>query len=119
MIVSNVDNIKKIRVNIFFDSEFNFTFRLLLLTFYVIFSFILLENSWKRKIRVEKTKVFIQESVHSKITIDWISQLAKFSSRSNFYSAIKEKTGITPSHYLKSIIGNNTDNNIIIYKLTL
>lgn len=64
----------------------------------------------KTKLRVEQTKVFLQESVHSKITIDGISQLAGFSSRSNFYNAFKEETGITPSDYLKSITDTNIDN---------
>lgn len=63
MIVSNVDNIKKIRVNIFFDSEFNFTFRLLLLTFYVIFSFILL-----RKFMKKKNKSGTNEGIYSRIS---------------------------------------------------
>jgi len=49
MIVSNIDNVKKIRVNSFFDSEFNFTIRLLFLTIYVIFSFILLRKFSKKK----------------------------------------------------------------------
>ena len=63
MIVSNVDNIKKIRVNIFFDSEFNFTFRLLLLTFYVIFSFILLIKFMKKK-----NKSGTNEGIYSRIS---------------------------------------------------
>ena len=58
----------------------------------------------KTKLRVEQTKVYLQESVHSNITIDGISQLSGFSSRSSFYNAFKEETGITPSDYLKSII---------------
>jgi AraC-like DNA-binding protein len=58
----------------------------------------------KTKLRVEQTKVLLQESVHSNITIDGIAQLAGFSSRSSFYNAFKEETGITPSDYLKSII---------------
>ncbi len=64
----------------------------------------------KTKLRVEQTKVFLQESVHSNITIDGIAQLAGFSSRSSFYNAFKEETGITPSDYLKSIVSNNTNN---------
>lgn len=63
----------------------------------------------KTKLRVEQTKIFLQESVHSKITIDGIAQLAGFKSRSSFYNAFREETGITPSDYLKSIIENNTD----------
>ena len=58
----------------------------------------------KTELRVEQTKVLLQESVHSNITIDGIAQLAGFSSRSSFYNAFKEETGITPSDYLKSII---------------
>ena len=60
----------------------------------------------KTELRVEQTKVLLQESVHSNITIDGIAQLAGFSSRSSFYNAFKEETGITPSDYLKSIIDN-------------
>ena len=62
----------------------------------------------KTKLRVEQTKIYLQESVHSNITIDGIAQLAGFSSRSSFYNAFKEETGITPSDYLKTII-DNTD----------
>lgn len=64
----------------------------------------------KTKLRVEQTKIFLQESVHSNITIDGIAQLAGFKSRSSFYNAFKEETGITPSDYLKSILDdkNNT-----------
>jgi AraC-like DNA-binding protein len=61
----------------------------------------------KTKLRVEQTKIFLQESIHSNITIDGISQLAGFSSRSSFYVAFKEETGITPSDYLKTIVDNN------------
>ena len=61
----------------------------------------------KTKLRVEQTKIFLQESIHSNITIDGISQLAGFSSRSSFYVAFKEETGITPSDYLKKIVENN------------
>ena len=60
----------------------------------------------KTKLRVEQTKIFLQESVHSNITIDGIAQLAGFSSRSSFYNAFKEETGITPSDYLKSVLDN-------------
>jgi AraC-like DNA-binding protein len=61
-------------------------------------------SKMKTKLRVEQTKFFLQESVHSKITIDGIAQLAGFNSRSSFYIAFKEETGITPSDYLKTII---------------
>ncbi len=60
----------------------------------------------KIKLRIDQTKVYLKESIHSNITIDGIAQLAGFSSRSSFYSAFKDETGITPSDYLKSIIDN-------------
>jgi len=60
----------------------------------------------KTKLRVEQTKIFLQKSIHSNITIDGIAELAGFSSRSSFYVAFKEETGITPSDYLKSIMDN-------------
>ncbi len=62
----------------------------------------------KTKLRVEQTKLLLKESVHSNITIDGIAQLAGFSSRSSFYIAFKDETGITPSDYLKTIIDNET-----------
>jgi AraC-like DNA-binding protein len=58
----------------------------------------------KTKLRVEQTKIFLEKSIHTNITIDGIAQLAGFSSRSSFYVAFKEETGITPSDYLKKII---------------
>lgn len=67
-------------------------------------------SKMKTKLRVEQTKIFLRESVHSKITIDGIAQLAGFNSRSSFYIAFKEETGITPSDYLKSIIANEEFN---------
>lgn len=61
----------------------------------------------KTKLRIDQTKIYLQESIHSNITIDGIAQLAGFSSRSSFYSAFKDETGITPSDYLKSIRDNS------------
>lgn len=64
----------------------------------------------KTKLRVEQTKIFLQKSIHTNITIDGIAQLAGFSSRSSFYLAFKEETGITPSDYLKKIIESKDSN---------
>lgn len=60
----------------------------------------------KTRLRIEQTKIFLRNSIHSNITIDGIAELAGFSSRSSFYVAFKEETGITPSDYLKSIMDN-------------
>jgi len=51
--------------------------------------------------------IWQHESSHSNITIDGIAQMAGFSSRSSFYSAFKEVTGETPSHFLNSNVKNN------------
>ena len=61
----------------------------------------------KTKLRVEQTKIYLNESQHSKITIDGIAQMVGFSSRSSFYGAFKEETGMTPSEYLKIIEEEN------------
>lgn len=63
-------------------------------------------SKMKTKLRVEQTKIFLQESVHTNITIDGIAQLAGFNSRSNFYMAFKSELGITPSEYLRIVIEN-------------
>lgn len=57
----------------------------------------------RTKLRVEQTKVYLNDSKNSKITIDGISQMVGFTSRSSFYNAFKEETGYTPSEYLKII----------------
>lgn len=57
----------------------------------------------RTSLRVEQTKIYLYDSKISKITIDGIAQMAGFSSRSSFYNAFKEETGITPSEYLKII----------------
>jgi AraC-like DNA-binding protein len=57
----------------------------------------------RTNLRVEQTKIYLYDSKISKITIDGIAQMAGFSSRSSFYNAFKEETGITPSEYLKII----------------
>ncbi len=57
----------------------------------------------RTKLRVEQTKVYLNDSKNSKITIDGVSQMVGFTSRSSFYNAFKEETGYTPSEYLKII----------------
>lgn len=57
----------------------------------------------RTQLRVEQTKVLLYESKNSKITIDGIAQMVGFTSRSSFYNAFKEETGVTPSDYLKLI----------------
>ena len=66
----------------------------------------------RTSLRVEQTKIYLYDSKISKITIDGIAQMAGFSSRSSFYNAFKEETGITPSEYLK-IIENQGVNPLI------
>ena len=61
-------------------------------------------SKMKTKLRVEQAKILLQESVHTNITIDGISQLAGFNSRSSFYSAFKNEMDITPSDYLRMVI---------------
>lgn len=70
LIINNVDAIKDIKLNIFFDSEFNFIFRLVLLFVYLTYSFILLWRFSKKKNKIKKIP-----NNQYKITMRWLVSL--------------------------------------------
>ena len=70
LIMIDVNNIKKIEWNVFFDSKFNFIFRVILLLFYVIYSMILL---WKFSNNEKKLEQIPTKQYN--ITFKWLTFL--------------------------------------------
>jgi len=56
----------------------------------------------KTELRVEHAKTLLNNSKYSNLTIEGIAQMSGFGTRSNFYNAFKNETGLTPSDYLKN-----------------
>lgn len=56
----------------------------------------------KNKLRVDYAKELLNSNQASKMSIEGIGQMAGFGTRSNFYSAFKKETGITPSEYIQN-----------------
>ena len=56
----------------------------------------------KTELRVEHANTLLYNSQYSNLTIEGISQMSGFGTRSNFYSAFKNETGQTPSDYLRN-----------------
>jgi AraC-like DNA-binding protein len=55
----------------------------------------------KTELRVEHAKTLLNNSQYSNLTIEGIAQMSGFGTRSNFYNAFKNETGLTPSEYLR------------------
>lgn len=55
----------------------------------------------KTELRVEYAKTLLNNSQYSNLTIEGIAQMSGFGTRSNFYNAFKNETGLTPSDYLR------------------
>ena len=60
----------------------------------------------KTELRVEHAKTLLNNSQYSNLTIEGIALMSGFGTRSNFYNAFKNETGLTPSDYLR----NSTEN---------
>ncbi len=54
----------------------------------------------KTQLRVAHAKALLQKGASSELSIDGIGRESGFASRSNFYSAFKAETGLTPNEYL-------------------
>lgn len=63
-------------------------------------------GEWKNDLRIEYASQLIHEGNAKKLTIEAISTLSRFVSRSKFIDAFKARKGVTPSIYIKE---NNFD----------
>jgi AraC-like DNA-binding protein len=60
----------------------------------------------KTDLRIKHAIELLEKGTNSILTIEAISEQSGFKSRSNFYSAFKEKTGLTPSEYAEKLRNN-------------
>lgn len=63
----------------------------------------------RNKLRVEHAKTLLESGEHKKLSIEGIGYQSGFSSRSNFFSAFKKETGLTPSVFLLQCLNNKKD----------
>jgi AraC-like DNA-binding protein len=63
-------------------------------------------GEWKNDLRIEYASQLIHDGRAKKLTIEAISTLSGFVSRSKFIDAFKARKGVTPSNYIKE---NNFD----------
>ncbi|MBP6459504.1 MAG: helix-turn-helix transcriptional regulator [Crocinitomicaceae bacterium] len=60
----------------------------------------------KTELRIKHAIELLEKGTNSILTIDAISEQSGFKSRSNFYAAFKEKTGVTPNEYIEKLRNN-------------
>lgn len=70
----------------YFNKELNITF-----------------SEWRKNIRIDYVCKLIEEGESKNLTIEAISANAGFASRSKFIDAFKERKGVTPSAFIKSL----------------
>jgi AraC-like DNA-binding protein len=51
--------------------------------------------------RIEEAKIILLSNKHSNYTIEAISEIVGFNSKSAFNNAFKNRVGVTPSDYIK------------------
>jgi len=59
-------------------------------------------NSWKNDLKITFVIEKLMEGSAESLTLDALSKQAGFGSRTSFINAFKQKTGVTPSEYLKN-----------------
>jgi AraC-like DNA-binding protein len=59
-------------------------------------------NSWKNDLKITFVIEKLMEGSAEALTLDALSKQAGFGSRTSFINAFKQKTGVTPSEYLKN-----------------
>lgn len=74
----------------YFNKELNITF-----------------SEWRKNLRIDHVCKMIEQGESKNLTIEAISSNAGFASRSKFIDAFKERKGVTPSTFIKSILVNN------------
>jgi len=62
-------------------------------------------NSFVNDYRIKEAQRIFMETGIEKITIESVSEMVGFKSRSVFYDAFKEITGVSPKYYIKSMQG--------------
>jgi AraC-like DNA-binding protein len=60
-------------------------------------------SEWRKNIRIDYVCQLIKQGETKNLTIEAISSNAGFASRSKFIDAFKERKGVTPSAFIKSI----------------
>lgn len=74
----------------YFNKELNLTF-----------------SEWRKNLRIDHVCKMIEQGESKNLTIEAISANAGFASRSKFIDAFKERKGVTPSAFIKSISVKN------------
>lgn len=62
-------------------------------------------SEWRKRLRIDYVCKLLDSGESNNLTIEAIANNAGFASRSKFIDAFKERKGITPSAYIKSIRG--------------
>ena len=60
-------------------------------------------NTWKNDLKVNYVIELIKKGTYENLTLDALSKLAGFGSRSSFINALKLRTGLPPSEYLQEL----------------
>jgi len=74
----------------YFNKELNLTF-----------------SEWRKNLRIDHVCKQIEQGESKHLTIEAISANSGFASRSKFIDAFKERKGVTPSAFIKSVDTNN------------
>ena len=64
-------------------------------------------SEWRKNLRIDHVCKMIKQGESKNLTIEAISANAGFASRSKFIDAFKERKGVTPSAFIKSISVKN------------
>ena len=60
-------------------------------------------SEWRKNLRIDYVCILLEQGESKNLTIEAISANAGFASRSKFIDAFKERKGVTPSAFIKSI----------------
>ena len=60
-------------------------------------------SEWRKNLRIDYVCMLLENENFKNLTIEAISSSAGFASRSKFIDAFKERKGVTPSNYIKSL----------------
>ena len=60
-------------------------------------------SDWRKNLRIDHVCTLIEDGEAKNLTIEAIATNAGFASRSKFIDAFKERKGVTPSAFIKSL----------------